>query len=158
MKVAMVKHSPHGKVYWFEVPEESGYVYPGAHVACDTARGMVRGIVVGSVMDECDVYDIMIASGAKFPLRKIVANWRCVPLASITIPKYFKNTKPRDETIAKRFLELYNTGGFQTDVIVSDDGVLQDGYSAYLVAKFIGVSHIDAITNYAPEDSVCQTS
>ena len=40
MKVAMVKHKPYGKVFWFEIPEHLvGELQPGFRVACNTARG-----------------------------------------------------------------------------------------------------------------------
>ena len=47
MKVAMVKHKPYGKVFWFEIPEHFvGKLQPGFRVACNTARGRRYGTVV----------------------------------------------------------------------------------------------------------------
>ena len=47
MKVAMVKHKPYGKVFWFEIPEHLvGKLQPGFRVACNTARGRRYGTVV----------------------------------------------------------------------------------------------------------------
>ena len=69
MKVAMVKHKPYGKVFWFAIPEHLvGKLQPGCHVACNTARGRRYGTVVAADLDEQDVKEVMLASGATFPL------------------------------------------------------------------------------------------
>ena len=49
MKVAMVKHKPYGKVFWFEIPEHFvGKLQPGFRVACNTALPICH-ILLGSV-------------------------------------------------------------------------------------------------------------
>lgn len=74
MKVAMVKHKPYGKVFWFEIPEHLvGKLQPGFRVACNTARGRRYGTVVAADLDEQDVKEVMLASGATFPLSTIEA-------------------------------------------------------------------------------------
>ncbi len=146
MNVAMVKHGNCGKVYWFEVPDHLvARIAPGIRVACDTSRGRKYGVMVGSVVNADDVMEIMQASGAIFPLRKIVAVTYDIPLDIIQIPNYMKHTKPRDEKIAKRFMEFYHTGRFDTNVALDDKCVLVDGYSAYLVAQKIGLAAIPAV-------------
>lgn len=146
MKVAMVKHSSRGKVFWFEIPERLvGKLYPGSHVVCDTARGRRCGTVVASDLDDQDVKEIMTASGAIFPLRKIIAITQKVRLSDIKIPAYMARTKPRDEKIAKRFLEIYHTGQFNTNIALDDSGFLVDGYSAYLVAQALGFTFLSVI-------------
>lgn len=50
-----------------------------------------------------------------------------------------------DEKIAKRFLEFYHTGQFNTNVALDDNAVLIDGYSAYLVAQKVGLAFLPAI-------------
>lgn len=146
MKVAMVKHKPHGKVFWFEIPEHLvGKIQIGDRVACDTARGRRYGIAVAADLDEQDVKEIMAASGATFPLRKVIATTRNVPMGIIRVPEYIARTKPSDEKIAKRFLEFYHTGQFNTNVALDTNGVLVDGYSAYLVALKVGLAFLPAI-------------
>lgn len=72
MNVAMIKHKKSDKIYWFEVPDRiASVVTPGSLVICDTARGKDFGTVIGSVLDADDVKDIIVTSGARFPLRKI---------------------------------------------------------------------------------------
>lgn len=146
MKVALVKHTPNGKAFWFEIPEHlECKIKIGARIACDTARGRRYGIVVAIALDEHGVKEIMVASGATFPLRKIVATAHKVRLSDIKIPAYMTRTKPSDEKIAKRFLEFYHTGQFDTTIALDDNGVLVDGYSAYLVAKTLNLIFLPAI-------------
>lgn len=146
MKVAMVKHTPNGKVFWFGVPDRLvNSIHPNSRVACDTARGRKYGTVVGSILDEKDVKDIMVASGATFPLQPIVAVAKGIPMADIKIPDYMARTKPCDDKMVKRFLELYHTGNFKTNVVVRKDGILIDGYSAYLVAQMMGFDFLTGI-------------
>ena len=146
MKVAMVKHTPAGQVFWFGVPDRfADSIRPGSHVACDTSRGRKYGVVVGSPLDEKDVKTVAMASGASFPLRQIIAVAAPMSVESIKIPEYMTRTKPSDAKIAKRFMEVYHNGDFNTSVVVNEDGVLLDGYSAYLVAKQLGHNTITAI-------------
>ena len=146
MKVAMVKHKPYGKVFWFEIPEPLvGKLQPGFRVACNTARGRRYGTVVAADLDEQDVKEVMLASGATFPLSTIEATTQKVLMSAIKIPKYMARTKPSDEKIAKRFLEFYHTGQFNTNVALDDNAVLVDGYSAYLVAQKVGLVFLPAI-------------
>lgn len=146
MNVVMVKHGNCGKIYWFEVPDHlEASIVPGIRVACDTSRGKKYGLVVGSIVDADDVREVMYASGATFPLRKIIAVTFDIPLDIIQIPDYMKRTKPSDDKIAKRFMEFYHTGQFDTNVALDDKGVLVDGYSAYLVAQKIGLANIPTV-------------
>lgn len=146
MKVALVKHTPAGQVFWFGIPEHLvNDVHPGSRVACDTARGRKFGVVVGSPLNEEDVKEVAIASGAVFPLRQISAVATKVPMQNIKIPGYMARANPRDEKISKRFLEVYHNGEFNTSIVVNKSGMLVDGYSAYLVAKKLGFDFITAI-------------
>ena len=122
MKVAMVKHTANGKVFWFEVPDGLGEITPNSSVMCDTARGRQYGTIVGAVCDESDVHDVMVASGASLPLRKITDVVQAVPMDTIKIPEYMARTKPSD-----------------------NNGLLKDGYSAYLVAKLLHFKYLYAI-------------
>ena len=146
MNVVMVKHTPKGKVFWFEAPEHlAGVITPGTRVACDTYRGLRYGTAVSAALDSSDVKDVMAASGAVEPLRQITNVARNVFLSNIKIPSHMAHSRPSDEKIAKRFLELYHTGDFQTHIAVDKDLNLVDGYTAYLVAKKIGMEIISAI-------------
>lgn len=92
MKVAMVKHKPYGKVFWFAIPEHLvGKLQPGFRVACNTARGRRYGTVVAADLDEQDVKEVMLASGATFPLSTIEATTQKVLMSAIKIPGYEDN-------------------------------------------------------------------
>lgn len=146
MNVVMAKHGSCGKVYWFEVPDHlDSQMLPGTRVACDTVRGKKYGVTVWSVVSSDDVMEVMQASGATFPLRKILDAARDIKLADITIPDYMARHSPCDALLSKRFLEYYHTTQFNTKVVVDENGVLKDGYSAYLVAKVMGLEVISAI-------------
>lgn len=150
MKVAMVRHKQYGKVFWFEIPKYLvGKLQPGFRVSCNTARGLRYGTIVAADLEEQDVREVMLASGATFPLSTIKATAQMVPMSAIKIPEYMTRTKPSDDKIAKRFLEFYHTGQFNTNVALSDNGVLVDGYSAYLVAQKIGLLFLPAICKEA---------
>lgn len=157
MNVVMVKHGSCGRAYWFEVPDQiDPQPLPGTRVACDTARGKKYGVTVGSVVNSDDVMEVMQASGATFPLRKILAATHDIKLADITIPDYMARHSPCDALLSKRFLEYYHTTQFNTKVVVDENGVLKDGYSAYLVAKLLGLSVISAMTKHK-EVQTCQS-
>lgn len=147
MNVVLVKHGSCGKAYWFEAPDQIvPQLLPGTRVTCDTVRGKKSGVTVGSVVSSNDVMEIMQVSGATFPLRKILNAAHDIKLADITIPNYMAQHRPSDALISKRFLEYYHTMQFQTKVTVDENGVLKDGYSAYLVAKLLGLSTISVMT------------
>ena len=95
---------------------------------------------------EDDAKEIMIAAGAKFPLRKIVAVGCLIPIDAIKVPTYMSRSVPNEEKIVKRFREYYRTGQFNTRVTVDDSGVLLDGYTAYKVAKMLHLTHLLVVT------------
>ena len=145
MEVAMVKHSENSKIYWFGVPKQlEGELHSGDRVICDTAKGAQDGVVVSAGMRDQDVADVMKTSGATYPLRMIVNVTKDIPLKKIVIPEEFKRTPPRDWKLAKRFLEYHHTGSFHTKVLVDEDGILRDGYTAYLAAKTLHLPYLTA--------------
>lgn len=154
MNVVLVKHGSCGKAYWFEVPDQIvPQLLPGTRVSCDTARGKKYGVTVGSVVNSDDVMGIMQASGATFPLRKILDAAHDIKLADIAIPHHMAQHQPSDTLISKRFLEYYHTMQFQTKVVVDENGFLKDGYSAYLVAKLLGLPTISVMTKRTAKEA-----
>lgn len=149
MRAVMVKHTTESKGYWFEVPDNlADKIHPGVRVVCDTAIGQQDGTVSSVLLSngEDDAKEIMIAAGAKFPLRKIVAVGCLVSIDTIKIPTYMTRSVPSEEKIVKRFREYYRTGQFDTRVTVDDSGMLLDGYTAYKVAKMLHLTHLLAVT------------
>ena len=149
MRAVMVKHTTESKGYWFEAPNNlADKIHPGVRVVCDTAIGQQDGTVSSVLLSngEDDAKEIMIAAGAKFPLRKIVAVGCLIPIDSIKVPTYMSRSVPNEEKIVKRFREYYRTGQFNTRVTVDDSGVLLDGYTAYKVAKMLHLTHLLVVT------------
>ena len=93
----------------------------------------------------------MTASGATFPLCPIVSVDADVCIKDIVVPDYMQKTSPRDEKLAKRFLEYYHTGRFDTNVVISESNTLIDGYSAYVVATMLGLPTISAVIRHKEE-------
>ena len=74
MRAVMVKHTTESKGYWFEAPNNlADKIHPGVRVVCDTAIGQQDGTVSSVLLSngEDDAKEIMIAAGAKFPLRRM---------------------------------------------------------------------------------------
>ena len=108
---------------------------------CDTRRGTQIGIVVSLFRydgNDAVVRALREQNGATFPLRKIIAVYGAMPISKIVIPDRMRHTTPRDKKVAARCLEWYQFGHFQTEVVVNQNFVLSDGYSAYIVAKALG--------------------
>lgn len=149
MRAVMVKHTTESKGYWFEAPNNlADKIHPGVRVVCDMAIGQQDGTVSSVLLSngEDDAKEIMIAAGAKFPLRKIVAVGCLIPIDAIKVPTYMSRSVPNEEKIVKRFREYYRTGQFNTRVTVDDSGVLLDGYTAYKVAKMLHLTHLLVVT------------
>lgn len=149
MRAVMVKHTTESKGCWFEAPNNlADKIHPGVRVVCDTAIGQQDGTVSSVLLSngEDDAKEIMIAAGAKFPLRKIVAVGCLIPIDAIKVPTYMSRSVPNEEKIVKRFREYYRTGQFNTRVTVDDSGVLLDGYTAYKVAKMLHLTHLLVVT------------
>ena len=149
MRAVMVRHSAESKGYWFEAPDNlADKIRPGVRVICDTAVGQQNGTVSGVLLSnsEDDAKEIIITAGAKFPLRKIVAVGCLVPIDTIKIPMYMTRSVPSEEKIVKRFREYYRTGQFDTRVVIGDNGMLLDGYTAYKVAKMLHLTYLLTVT------------
>lgn len=146
MYVALIQHPHNTQNYWFAVSNKMAEkIKPGMKVQCDTRFGMQPGTVIGGPMKSEDVMELMKTSGAVFPLKKIYdMEIREVNIATIHIPSMFVKSPPSDEKLASRFLEWYHHGEFDTRILIDKDGTLQDGYSAYLVAKKLGLTSLCA--------------
>ena len=140
MKCVGVRHKPeHKNIFWFLVPE---FLEPitqiGSQVICDTKKGETTGVVM-SILEGIDFEEENIKNFFKdMTLKKVIATRTKFNLADIHIPLDMERSSPSSDKIAKRVDEFYGTGSFKTPIICSPDGNLQDGYTAYLVAKMFG--------------------
>ena len=135
MHCVIVRHRNSEKNYLFEVPEDLlEHVAAGRICVCDTRFGKQQGVILTDAAEMRPEDIALFYPEATLPLRQLVGVYEYFPLEAIKIPKCFRRTTPRPETIYKRLRELRDTGTFRTHVAV-ENGVLQDGYSAYLVSK-----------------------
>lgn len=144
MNIVEVKHAPsQKKTYWFEVPDDLiEIIRPGDTVLCDTVLGRQKGIAQTVVVSSDTIENIAVMHGATLPLKRVVGVYKTFPMDVIEIPEYMKNTKPAVDKLVSRIEEWYLRGVFKTKVVISNNGTLQDGYTAYLVAKMFGLKNI----------------
>lgn len=135
MKIVAVKHSADGKKYWFGVPNElANRVKPGVTVVCCTNNGLNKGIVVSNIYSD----------RAYKPTHSIldVLDKKQVKTSDIIVSKNFLRTRPNKNKLIARINEFYSSGRFDTEIMVDDDNVLYDGYTAWMVAKMLGVEYL----------------
>lgn len=146
MYIIEVKHKEdHYKSYWFEVPAAlANTIKKGDKVMCETCRGWQEGIAQTGVLllSGGDIDHFIEAAGARLPLKRVIETRYKIPMKNIKIYPAMEATRPAADKIAKRIEELYKNGAFNTKVSLDLDGHLQDGYTAYLVAKMFDLDHI----------------
>ena len=146
MNIVMVKHNGDNRQYCFEVPDGLvSKIKNGSRLLCATRRGQQPAIAQAGVISGDGAEDIARQNGAKFPLAKIVGVFDRIEMSEIKVPNYFTRTIPATEKIAKRIDEYRKTGAFNMNIVVKD-GVLTDGYTAYLVCKMLGHRTIPYLT------------
>lgn len=144
MYIVEVKHQQNAeKSYWFEVPTAmAGLIQKGDTVVCETRFGEQPGIAQTGVLSGDGIERMAKAAGAKLPLKRILAVTYKVPMENIKLHPSMAVTKPAVRKLTKRIEEFYETGAFNTKIATSADGYLNDGYTAYLVAKMFGLDYI----------------
>lgn len=143
-----VKHTQDSvKNFWFKVPLElESCVRVGSEVICNTRRGLSKGYTVAVLSEtfatQNSIFGNVCVEEGKIPLslKELVAVKINVPIEQILIPEVFKHSVPSAYKIKKRILEYTKYGTFHTQVkFGAGDMKLRDGYTAYLVAKMLGV-------------------
>jgi len=144
MNVVLVQHNEQStKKYCFGVPDRlMPYVEYGSDVICDTRRGNMPGKIVSQIMTDEEAGHAIAEHGVTIPLKNIVAVVKNINIANIQIPISMILSEPRESKLAKRRRELKTFGCVKTKVRVDDDGILRDGYTAYLVCKNKGMATI----------------
>lgn len=129
-----VKHNPtNKKVYWFNVPGQlSSRVSLGCSVICETENGLQPGIVKSIISGEENALDgLSIPS----PTENIHSVMGVMKVSDIVIPAEMSSSIPNGYKLELRIAELFETWQFNTKIIVDSANQLQDGYTAYLIAK-----------------------
>lgn len=144
MNVVLVQHgSQQSKKYCFEVPDSLlSKVQLRAEVVCDTRRGYTHGHIVSDVADGEAAEHMIAENGATLPLKSIFAVVDNVAIHGIRIPIWMELSKPNQYKIEKRKQELETYGCVRTKVRTDENGILQDGYTAYLACKNKGMDII----------------
>lgn len=144
MNVALVQHNQQNtRKYCFAVPDELiPHIKQDTRVVCDTVRGFMPGRIVSEILTGDSATQAIEERGAYMPLRNIVAVVNKVNISDIRIPIRMEMSTPHKFKIVRRESELKAFGCVRTKVVVDDNGILKDGYTAYLVCKNKGMSEI----------------
>ena len=135
MKYALIKHHENSeKSYWFRVPRIiESRILVGMEVYCDTKLGCEWGRIV----------DLKDSVEGINPCKNIMAVKEFIPIFDIKISKRMQRSRPKEDKLVKRREEYKNTGRFNTRIFIRNDGLLLDGYTAYLVAVELGHSALE---------------
>lgn len=144
MNIVLVQHRPDSqRQYCFEVADRLlPYVHKGVKVVCDTKRGNEPGVIASDVLTDEDARSAIIEHGASFPLREIIAVIKEIDISNVRVPIRMLDSQPKEEKLHQRKAELKRLGGVATNVVVRDNGILCDGYTAYVVCKQRGMDKI----------------
>lgn len=147
MNVVLVQHNPEqSKKYCFAVKDRLlPYIRTGVNVVCDTRRGNMPGIVASEVMSgeaaDQEINRMIRECGAQMPLKYISAVVETIDITDVRVPIWMEMSTPHQSKLDKRKRELQQFGCFHTNVLV-EDGILKDGYTAFLVSKAKGMNMI----------------
>lgn len=147
MNVVLIQHSEQQpRKYCFAVPDSLlPNIQYGADVICDTRRGHTHGRVVSEVLIGEAAERMIADNGTTMPLKNILAVVENIAISDIRIPIWMEMSEPRRDKIDRRKQELRTFGCVKTKVRVGEDGILQDGYTAYLVCKNKGMDAIPVV-------------
>ncbi len=152
--VGVKHHKNDDKLFWFYVPKSiADHVAKYSDVVCSTSKGNSRGVVEEIIITD-NVFDAKKLIQRPFPLNNIVAVKTQFPLWMLSIPARFVQSKPSPEKIASRVRELYRDGRFNTMVEVNSDGVLTNGYTAFLVATMFYHDTIECLLETMEEGNL----
>jgi len=147
MNIVLVQHNTEqSKKYCFAVPDHLlPHVKKGVNVVCDTRRGNMPGIVVSDVMSgevaDQEIDRMIRECGARMPLKYISAVVETIDITDVRVPIWMEMSTPHKSKLDKRKRELQEFGCFHTNVRV-ENGILKDGYTAFLVGKNKGMNMI----------------
>lgn len=144
MNVVLVQHrnGERQKKYCFEIDDSlASLVSPGTEVVCETLRGRQIGTAVSEVMTGHKAMELLDTPGVTLPLKRIAAVTSVVDISDVLVPIQFELSNPSKVKIRERKQELKTCGYVRTKMIVKD-GLLVDGYMAYLAAKELGMNKI----------------
>ena len=141
MLYAAVRHHPdQAKLFWFAIPDELIPVADaGDACLCSTTSYGEQPGKIEAILDCSDpsVTRSIIGIPQEKPIRFLTGVEFCKSLEDIWIPAKFANA-PNPRKLRDREIEYAATGRFDTRVCLDPNGMLLDGYSAYVAAKKMG--------------------
>ena len=121
------------KLYWFNVCTPlCQYLFPNCTVTVETSKGIFNGTLI-KFMVGADRQELAHDLGY-FPKNDIISVYTMMPMDRIYIQPSFVEHPPDDHKVSRQKHEWLKDGRFKTNVVIRSDGVLLDGYSAYLAA------------------------
>ena len=73
-------------------------------------------------------------------------NRKIIPLSDIIISEGFQKQNPKVGKISRCYDYLLKNGKFDRDIILNKNGVLKDGYCAFLICRMVGVKDVEVVT------------
>lgn len=120
-------------IQWFNIKTPLlEYLSTGSTVVCETDQGLALGILEGYRVD-VDTQRLCRELGF-LPEHEVVYSYTEMPMEYIYIHSSFVSNPPKREEVSLRRHEWVHRGEFKEDVVIRSDGMLLDGYSAYLAA------------------------
>lgn len=140
MYVVPVKLQNNDKEFCFTASKEVfALIVPPAHVVVHTKfkDQVARVVNAPFILDENDPEQMAKFAerfGVNLPYQPVLGVLRLAArLDEVTVPYHFR--KPNREKLENLFFQYLNDGWFDTAYKVDENGVLRDGYSAYLIAQ-----------------------
>lgn len=146
MNIVIVKFEGNKKEYCFYVPDSLvKLVVPGARVLVETRFGRKPAFTTSNVIVGSAGRRIAEQFGAELPLKQVLAVSSTVFVRDIHLPNALRRSIPSGDKIEKRMREYVEYGDFKTDVRITADGTIVDGYTAYLACKAWDIEQINAL-------------
>lgn len=116
-------------------------LYPGRVVRLREGEKTFSGMVSSNVVRGNGLEELLLSVDPQFPRAVLDTSIQFVSMEGLKVSPRLECTRPKSVKIRKRVDEYYAHGAFKTAVKVVN-GVLEDGYTAYLVAKMFGLKYI----------------
>lgn len=128
----------------------AGGIYPGRGVGVRLGSCLHMGVVSTNVISGDGLEEMLLTVDPQFPRVRLEFLVLKYPLKGLVVPNPMIYSEVSEDILEERRREYKANGAFSTRVLVDDDNELLDGYSAYLVAKELGLFHIPYLSPVSP--------
>ena len=80
-------------------------------------------------------------------MERVIDMYAMMKLDQIQIPDFYKKTPPRKEKLDDRMTYYLENGALSSNIVVTQRGLLVDGYCNYIVAVMCGISAVQCRIN-----------